>query len=326
MALKEKRLHRPKVAIYAMENFIPFHISVPWLTFHDSRLSGEELFDTVIFSTDPHMVTSSSLFAVNAPFGLEAVMNADIIVIPYWPHIDVYPREDVQRALVKAHQAKKLIVGLCLGAYVLGYAGLLAGRRATTHWFYCEDFEKRFPDTQLDPRALYIEDDNIITSAGTAASLDCCLYIVRRFHGVAVANQLARMLVTAPHREGGQAQFIDRPLPTKSFDERIKQLLQELYSELHVRHTIQSLAKRTLMSRRTFTRRFQSATGVAPLQWITVQRLHAAQEMLESTDYTVEKIADLTGFPSAASLRYHFFRRFNITPNDWRRNFQLEED
>jgi transcriptional regulator GlxA family with amidase domain len=209
-----------------------------------------------------------------------------------------------------------------LGAFVLAEAGLLDGRRATTHWQYCEAFAARFPRVQLDPSVLYIQDGQLITSAGTAASLDCCLHILREQVGAAIANRVARRLVTAPHRQGGQAQYIETPVQREAGADRLSETLTWASGQLSGAHTLDSLAKRAGMSRRTFTRRFRQLTGTSVNRWLVAQRVALAQRLLETSERGIEQIADAVGFGSALSLRVHFGEALQLSPSQYRRAFR----
>lgn len=214
------------------------------------------------------------------------------------------------------------MVGLCLGTYVLAYAGLLKNHKAATHWEFEQDFISRFPDVKLDCNALYVDDDRLITSAGTAAGLDCCLYLVRQHYGSVIANKLARRMVIPPYREGGQAQFIERPVPVSTQDARINMLLDYLRNNLNKVHGLDELSHYIMMSRRTFTRQFYKATGMSVGEWLLVERLQRSQELLESTSLPIDAVAEQVGFQSATSLRQHFKHRFDVTPSEWRKTFQ----
>lgn len=227
--------------------------------------------------------------------------------------------------MVEAHARGNQVVGLCLGTYVLAYAGLLKNHKAATHWEFEQDFINRFPDVKLDCNALYVDDDRLITSAGTAAGLDCCLYLVRQRYGSAVANKLARRMVIPPYREGGQAQFIERPIPVSTQNANINTLLDYLRNNLNKVHGLDELANYSKMSRRTFTRQFYKATGMSVGEWLLIERLQQSQELLESTPLPIDAIAEQVGFQSATSLRQHFKHRFNVTPSEWRKTFQGKE-
>jgi transcriptional regulator GlxA family with amidase domain len=213
---------------------------------------------------------------------------------------------------------------LCLGAYVLAEAGLLDHRRATTHWEFTGQMAKRFPAIQVEPDVLYVDDGRVMTSAGTAAGLDACLELVRQRVGAARAGQIARRLVIPPHRAGGQAQFIEQPLPLTTGGHRLSQLIESVRMRLHQVHTLDSLSAEAQMSRRTFTRQFKALTGSTVLTWLLTERLHFTQQLLERTDQSIERIAELAGFGSVESLRHHFRSAFRIAPIDWRRSFRGE--
>ncbi|MGL5812738.1 MAG: GlxA family transcriptional regulator [Aeromonas sp.] len=313
----------PIVAVITFDHFSPFHCAVPCLIFGDKTMPGQSLFELRLCAgDDTRQPASSQGFRLDAGYGLEGLQEADIIIIPFWRDPAERPAQLLLDALVAARQRGAQVVGLCLGTYVLAYAGLLDGRRASTHWEYEQDFIQRFPHVRLDTNALYVDDEGLITSAGTAAGLDCCLYLVRQHHGSQIANKLARRLVVPPHRDGGQAQFIEQPVPASTRDARINQLFDHLRIHLAEPHTLDSLAEHCLMSRRTFTRRFQLATGLSLGDWLLAERLRRSQELLESSAHTVERIAELVGLKSATTLRQHFRARFGVSPREWRHTFR----
>lgn len=313
----------PVVAVITFDHFSPFHCSVPCLIFGDTMMPGQSLFELRLCSgDDTQQPASSQGFRIDAGYDLEGLLEADIIIIPFWRDPAERPSQPLLDALVAAHRRGAQVVGLCLGTYVLAYAGLLDGHRASTHWEYEQDFIRRFPAVRLDTNALYVDDQGLITSAGTAAGLDCCLYLVRQHHGSQIANKLARRLVVPPHREGGQAQFIEQPVPASTLDARINLLLDHLRAHLAEPHTLDSLAEHCLMSRRTFTRRFQRATGLSLGEWLLAERLRRSQELLESGTHSMERIAELVGLRTAAGLRQHFRHRFGVSPREWRRTFR----
>lgn len=314
---------RTRVAILAFEGISPFHLSVPSMVFGENRSDlGVPFFDTVICADTPGLLKTSVGFDIDVKHGLEALSAADIVIVPSWHDTNQRPREEVLDALRDAHERGARMVGLCLGAFVLGEAGLLDGRTATTHWAWANAFAARFPKVRLDADVLYIEDGTVLTSAGTAAGLDCCLYLLRQLCGAEIANRVARRLVVAPHRQGGQAQFIEHPLPTSRNDEQLAQVFEWVGKHLALSHSVDSLAERARMSRRTFTRRFRQATGTTVIQWILHQRLTMAQRMLEGSRNSVDIIASECGFGSALSLRQHFNNAFNTTPSAYRKLFQ----
>ena len=227
------------------------------------------------------------------------------------------------QALRAAHQRGAQIVGLCLGAYVLAQAGLLDGRRASTHWAYVQDFSERFPQVNLDADVLYIDEGDIVTSAGTAAAIDCCLHLLRERLGAAAANTVARHLVVPPQRQGGQAQYIEQPLPDRAQDTRLAHVMDWVRSHPQQEHTLDSLAARALMSRRSLSRHFRQLTGITVGQWLLHERLAQAQRLLEGSSHSVEQVAFLAGFGSAVSLRHHFRQAFGVSPARWRETFQV---
>lgn len=309
------------VAIIVTEGFSTFHVSVPLILFGDTT-SDQKLFTRLLCAETPGLVWSQEGTAIQAEYGLEVLTQVDTVIVPFWGDVQERPSQYLLDALVKARKEGVQIVGLCLGTFVLAYAGLLDGRKAATHWEYENDFRSLFPTVQLNLNQLYVEDDGLITSAGTAAALDCCLYIVRKYFGSVTANQIARRMVTPPYREGGQAQYIERPVPQKTADSRINMLLDYLQMNLKNTHSIDTLAEYVSMSRRTLTRHFYKATGMSVVEWITAARLHRSQEFLESMDIPIEQIAEQVGFQSAATFRQQFREKFGVSPREWRKTFR----
>ena len=269
-------------------------------------------------------VRSSTGIAVMAPAGIEALGRADTIVVP-GIEADSDPAEFAlaAQAVARAHRAGARVMSICTGAFVLAEAGVLDGRRATTHWDSTERLARRYPRVSVDPSVLYVDEGNVLTSAGVAAGLDLCLHVIRRDHGVAVAAQIARRTVVAPHRDGGQAQFVARPIADEagagtSLEATRAWALDRLDQPLDVT----TLAHRACMSPRSFARRFRQETGTTPAQWVSDQRTRVAQSLLETTDLPVEHVAARTGFGSATTLRTHFGRRLATTPTAYRRAFR----
>ncbi|MDQ1921264.1 GlxA family transcriptional regulator [Massilia pseudoviolaceinigra] len=310
----------PVVALIAYPNFSPFHFAVPYLVFN-AELPEGRLFDLKIVSAGARPLTAERALTLHPDGGLELTEAADILVVPGWDDLNAHPEPDLVAAMARAHARGAHVVGLCYGAYALAYAGLLDGKRASTHWMAEKDFSARFPRVQLDMNALYVDEDRLITSAGTGAGLDCCLYIVREYYGPKTANKVARTMVIPPHREGGQAQFIEQPMAVSTQDAQVNRLLDYLREHLGQSHSIDQLAARTSMSRRTFTRHFSKATGMTLVDWLVNERLQRSRDLLETTSLSVEKISDLAGFQTAISLRQHFKKRFQVSPRDWRRTF-----
>jgi transcriptional regulator GlxA family with amidase domain len=262
--------------------------------------------------------------SIEVDHGLETLRWADTIVIPsaQKPIADAVVDAPVVRGLRAAHRRGARIATFCSGAFVLAATGLLAGRKATTHWAYADDFRRRFPDVHLDPNVLYVGGDRLFTSAGTAAGIDLCLHLVRSDWGAEVANVVARRMVVAPHRDGGQAQFVEVPVPTSDdADADLRAVLQWIGGNLDREMNVHELARRAAMSTRTFARRFKQSTGTTPLQWVLHQRVARAQRLLETTRLGVDEIAMASGFNSAAALRQHFSRLVGSTPSGYRSTF-----
>ncbi|WP_233702192.1 helix-turn-helix domain-containing protein [Iodobacter ciconiae] len=242
--------------------------------------------------------------------------------MPSWRNVCERPPDRLLNALRAARKNGAYIVGLCLGVHVLAEAGLLNGRNATTHWEYASQMAANFPAINVHPDVLYVEDDGVMTSAGTAAGLDACLQIVRQRLGSARASQAARRLVIPPHRDGGQAQFIKQSLPLTAGGHRLTLLIESVRKRLHEGHDLDSLAAQARMSRRSFTRQFKALTGSTVLHWLLTERIHLAQRLLEETDQAIEGVAELAGFGSAEMLRFHFRKILRTTPAGWRRSFR----
>ncbi|RLU86846.1 AraC family transcriptional regulator [Streptomyces griseocarneus] len=262
--------------------------------------------------------------AVRTPYGLDDLVRADTVVVPSVPDPCVEEGEPLPGALVEAlreaHAAGARMVSLCTGAFALAEAGLLDGRRATAHWMHTAQLAARYPKVRVDDSVLYVDDGDVLTSAGLTAGLDLCLHLVRRDLGAHVANQLARRMVVPAHRPGGQAQFIELPVPEER-DAGLAPVLDWARAHLDRPLTVQDLARRAAMSPRTFYRRLQAATGTTPLQWLLTQRLGRARALLESTDLPVERIGELSGLGTANNLRHHFLGQVGVTPSDYRRAF-----
>jgi transcriptional regulator GlxA family with amidase domain len=318
------RLKAGTIAVVVFDGLSPFHLSVPWLVFgEDRRELGAPRFEVRACAVEPGPLRSAMGLTLATAGGLAGLRSADIVIVPSWRDVNERPPEALLKALHRAHARGATLVGLCLGAFVLAEAGLLRGAGATTHWHWADDFRRRFPDVRLQPDVLYVDEGRIVTSAGTAASLDCCLHLLRRICGPEVANRVARRLVVAPHRAGGQAQFIEEPVSRSPSGDRIGKVLAWAAAHLDAPHDIDSLAARAAMSRRSFTRHFQKATGSSVLQWLLQQRLAAACRLLVSGTQSVEEVAQAVGFGSVASLRQHFVRAYGLAPQAYRRQFRL---
>ncbi|MGW4560860.1 helix-turn-helix domain-containing protein [Streptomyces sp. NPDC004561] len=260
-------------------------------------------------------------FALEPDRGLDWLPGADTVIVPGWADIDEDPPAELVDAVRAAHDAGARVASLCTGAFVLAAAGLLDGWRATTHWAHTRALAARYPQVTVDPDVLYVDNGSVLTSAGKAAAMDLCLHLVRLDRGASIANTVARRLVVPPHRDGGQAQFVTTPVPAPDnhplavlFPWAIKRLDQPL--------TVEDLARQARMSSRNLGRHFKSVTGTTPLQWLLTQRIRHAQELLETTDDSVDAIAAATGMGTATTLRRHFNRTVGVPPDTYRRTFR----
>jgi transcriptional regulator GlxA family with amidase domain len=250
--------------------------------------------------------------------GLDGLVGADLVAVPAVDGSE-YPPEALA-ALKAAADSGSTVLTVCTGAFIAGAAGLLDGRPCTTHWAHAEKLARQYPTAKIDRNVLFVDDGNLITSAGTAAGIDACLHLVRRELGSEVTNKIARRMVVPPQRDGGQRQYIDQPIPVRC-SERFAPHLDWLLSNLDQPHTVATLAARAHMSARTFARRFVEETGRTPMQWVTDQRVLYARTLLEETDLDVDRIAERSGFGTATLLRHHFRRIIGVTPSDYRRRF-----
>jgi transcriptional regulator GlxA family with amidase domain len=269
----------------------------------------------------PPLATPEGL-CLETPYGLEQLEVADTVVIPGWPYRRHPPGDDLLDGLRDAHGRGARILSVCTGAFVLAAAGLLDGRRATTHWMHAAELARRYPRVEVDPRVLYVDTGDILTAAGTASGIDLCLHVVRRDHGAEVANALARRMVVPPHRDGGQAQFVDAPVPPGPSNDTLADVLDWMLENLDRPLTVEELAVKAAMSPRTFARRFRAVTGTTPHQWLLTQRVMLAQRLLETTDEPVERVASRCGFGTAAGLRTHFQREVANSPLAYRQAFR----
>ncbi|WP_334070751.1 GlxA family transcriptional regulator [Burkholderia ambifaria] len=311
-----------RVAVLAFEGVSLFQLSVPAVAF--GVVNGPPDFpryEVRYCAQFPGYIRSDQGLVIEVPDGLDAMCEADIIVVPAWADPEVPAPAELTDALHQAHAKGTLIVGLCLGAFVLGDAGLLDGREATTHWVARNVFARRFPQTLFRPDVLYVADGNIVTSAGTVAAIDCCLHLVRQRHGSDAANRMARQLVTPPHRQGGQAQYIERPVPQIPNESRLPGVLEWARERLSEPLSVDTLADVAKMSRRTFTRRFRETTGTTVIKWLNAERVARAQQLLETTEMPIECIASEVGFGTPLSLRQHFSTQLGTSPSDYRRSF-----
>jgi transcriptional regulator GlxA family with amidase domain len=267
----------------------------------------------------PH--TSPEGVVVDTPYGLDELARADTVILPA-RSFPGDPPVEVLEGLRVAHARGARLLSVCTGAFILAAAGLLDGRRATTHWMWADELARRYPKVEVDPKVLYVDCGDIMTSAGTAAGIDLMLHVVRLDHGAEVANAVARRMVVPPHRDGGQAQFVDLPMPDPDDDAPLAGVLGWMLEHVDEDVTVEQLARRAGTSPRTFARRFRAVTGTTPHQWLLSQRILLAQRLLETTDEPVERVAHRSGFGSAAGLRQHFTRAVSATPLAYRRTFR----
>ncbi|TQS20089.1 helix-turn-helix domain-containing protein [Microbispora hainanensis] len=260
-------------------------------------------------------------FRLEPDHGLDRLPRADTVIVPGWADVEVDPPDELVDAVRAAHEAGARVASLCTGAFVLAAAGLLDGRRATTHWAHTRELAARYPQVEVDPDVLYVDNGSVLTSAGKAAAMDLCLHLVRLDHGSSVANTVARRLVVPPHRDGGQAQFVTTPVPAPG-NHPLAELFPWVMERLDQPLTVDDLARRARMSPRNLSRHFRSVTGTTPLQWLLVQRIRRAQELLETTDDGIDVIAAATGMGTATTLRRHFNRTVGVPPDTYRRTFR----
>ena len=308
------------VAVLVYDGVAPFELGVLHESWGCDRSDeGLPVMDFAICAATSGPVRTQGGFELLARHDLARAAEADLVAVPAMGDAEDAPVE-VLDALRAAHARGARVLSLCTGAFVLGQAGLLDGRSCTTHWRHSADLARRFPAARVLPEVLYVDDDRVLTSAGTAAGLDACLYLWREEFGAAAASAVARRMVVPPQREGGQAQFIRSPVPACDA-ETLGPLLVWLTEHLGEQHTVESLAQAASMSPRTFARRFRAETGTTPHVWLTSQRVLRAEELLETTDRSVDWIADEVGFGTAAMLRHHFTKARSVSPQQYRRTF-----
>ncbi|MBS2533830.1 DJ-1/PfpI family protein [Catenulispora sp. NF23] len=308
-----------QVAVIAVPPATTFDLSIPGMVLGETVVNGDPGYLVRICTARPGPIAGGGGLEVTVGLGLEVVAEADTVIVT-----GTDAREDVDirvlSALRRAAAAGRRIASICTGAFVLAEAGLLDGRGATTYWAKSEEFAQRFPSVDLRPGVLYVEDGNILTSAGLSAGIDLCLHLVRTDYGAAVANAVARLVVAAPVRPGGQAQFIERPLPPEAGTSLAATRAWAL-DRLHEPLTRASLAVHARTSIRSLTRNFHAETGLSPLQWLLHQRVIRAQELLEATDLPMDQVARLSGLATTDSLRRHLLRKVGLTPSAYRASF-----
>ena len=316
-------LRNRSVAVLAYDGLCTFEFALAVEVFGLRRPElGVPWYDFRVCAAEPGPLRAEGGVTVRARHGLRALEGAGTVVVPGWRHNfgEPIPRA-VLTALRRAHAQGARLVSICSGAFVLAATGLLDGLRATTHWRFARLFAERFPRVKLLPDVLYVDEGQLLTSAGSAAGLDLCMHIVRKDYGAAIANEVARRLVIAPHREGGQAQFLPEPIAPSDIGSPLAPVLDWALRNLREPISVRRLARRAGMPERTFCRRFLAQIGNSPARWLIGQRVIAAQRLLETTSLPVESIADRIGMGSAANLRHHFRARVQTTPTHYRRMF-----
>ncbi|MER5684552.1 helix-turn-helix domain-containing protein [Streptomyces sp. NPDC002205] len=322
---------RHRVVVLALDGLLPFELGIPQRIFGLARGSeagdqGRKLYEVVTCSVrPPGPVATDADFTIAVERGPEALAIADTVVIPSSYELGpVYEEGRLTDALTTALayiRPGTRLVSICTGSYVLAAAGRLDGRPATTHWSSADHFQQLFPRVRVDPDVLFIDDGDVLTSAGVAAGIDLCLHIVRRDHGTAVANDVARRTVVPPHRDGGQAQYIQRPVPETQFATTTSARAWAL-GRLDRPILLRDMAQQESMSVRTFTRRFREEVGISPGQWLTQQRVERARGLLETTDLSIDQVAREAGFGTATSLRQHIQAALGVSPTMYRRTFR----
>jgi transcriptional regulator GlxA family with amidase domain len=308
------------VAIIAIPGVQPFELGVAWEGFGIDRTDeGLPGYDCVVVS-EKRVVPTSGGYSLNVDHRLARARGADLVVVPAYGDLETRS-EAVVELLRETVDMGGRAMSVCSGAFTLGEAGLLDDRDCTTHWMHTDELAERFPKARVDPNVLFVCDGPILTSAGTASGLDLCLHLIRADYGEEVARRVARRMVMPPHRDGGQAQYVDAPIRVRAAD-MLAPLLDELAGELELEHTVDTLAARSAMSPRTFARRFRAETGTSPHLWLTHQRVLLARRMLEEGDDPIDTVASRCGFGTGAMLRHHFGRIVGVSPASYRRTFR----
>lgn len=312
------------VAVLVLDGVAPFELGVLCEVFGTDRSAqGLPRYDFAVCSPGARAVTSPAGFTLQPSHDLDRLESADLIGIPAMG-VGIEVSDDVAAALRRAMDRGAWVVSVCSGIFVLNAAGLLDGRRCTTHWMHVDQLTAACPTALVDPDVLYVQDGRLVTSAGSAAGIDACMHILRAEHGNRIANAVARRMVIPPHREGGQRQYVETPV-VESSAATLAPLLSWMLEHLDQPLTVETLAARCVTSPRTFARRFRAETGTTPYAWLTAQRLLMAERLLEDGDDPVERVAEQAGFGSAAVLRHHFASHRHTTPQAYRRAFRRAE-
>lgn len=311
-----------RIAIHAFHGMTMFHLSTPLAVFGEVTRLGLADWEATVFSDDGAPVRTAESLLISDVVGPEAVQDADLLVFPSWPTDLPRAQEPLIQLIGAAHDRGATIAGLCLGTFPVAHSGLLDGRTAVTHWLQAADLAAQNPAVQVRPAALYIDHGDVLTSAGTASALDACVHVVRTRLGAAAATSVARRLVVAPHREGGQAQYIERPVGGEMTSEGpIGAAMEWVLHHLEQPLSVEVLAEYTKMSPRNFSRRFREHTGSSPAKWVLARRLDEARRLLETTDLSVSHVASACGFASPVTFRQNFVAAYGTTPTAYRHHF-----
>jgi AraC family transcriptional regulator, transcriptional activator FtrA len=322
-AVRVTRRARHRIAVLAFDGMSPFETAIVVEVFGLPRPELDvDWYELAVCAADPGPLRAVGGLTLTAPFGLDTFAAADTLVVPGVPDVHGAVPAAVLEALRTAHARGARVVSICSGAFALAEAGLLDGRVAATHWRYADLLRRRFPRVQVDADVLYVDGGDVLTSAGSAAGLDLCLHLVRSDHGAAVANAVARRLVIPPHRDGGQAQFIEAPVPAGGEEDRVARSMSWAVAHLDEPITVALLARQASMSTRSYLRHFARRGGTSPIRWLIGQRVQASLALLETTDRSVEQIAAAVGFDSAVTYRHHFTRALRTSPSAYRRTFR----
>src|SRR5215217_4108600 len=313
------------VALVVFDRISPFEMAVPCEVIGADRSDmGLPNYRFLVCAAEEGLLRTEAGFGIVSPHGLDGLREAQTVVVPAWRDVDEVPPAELVDALRQSYERGTRIVSLCSGAFILAHAGLLDGRQATTHWMYAKALAERFPTVDVDPNVLYIDQGQILTSAGTAAGIDLCLHVIRLDYGAEVANAFASCMVFAPHRDGGQAQYVRMPVAESPGEGPLIDTLAWASANLGEALTVADMAHHARMSARTFARRFREVTGTTPLRWVLNQRILAAQRRLETSDDPVERIAQDCGFGTGATLRLHFGREVGVSPTRYRGTFKQD--
>jgi len=317
-----RRTSGPRVAVLAFDGMSAFELGIVTEVFGLPRPEFDvDWYDLTICAESPGAIRLLGRATLTTRYGLAAFAAADTVIVPGVADVHAEPSPALVAALRRAHRRGARVVSICSGAFALAAAGLLDGRPAATHWRYAELLAKRYPDVQVDPDVLYVDDGDVLTSAGSAAGLDLCVHIVRTDFGPSIANAVARRLVIPPHRSGGQAQFIEAPVSDVD-DDRIALSMEWAMANLTQPITVERLAARAHMSTRTYLRQFKRSSGTSPIRWLIAQRVQASLPLLEATSASIDEIAAATGFETATTYRHHFARAMRTSPSAYRRAFR----